>query len=96
MKDILFLIPLYYTPNGVSRFAHYLREERPAHSYDVYMPCSNDVIFEAARARAEHEGFGCALRPNYGGGEGALWWLQKKSGASLHDYRYIWYFEESC
>lgn len=96
MKDILFLIPLFYTPNGVTRFAEYLREERPPYSHDVYMPCSNDSILEAARARAEREGFVCAVRPNYGGGEGALWWLQKKSGARLHEYRYVWYFEESC
>jgi len=96
MKDILFLFPLFYTPNGVTRFAQYLREEEAPYTYGVYMPCSNSAIFDVAKERADREGFVCTLRPNYGGGEGALWWLQKRSGAPISDYRYVWYFEESC
>ena len=96
VKDILFLFPLFYASNGVRRFAQYLREEKAPYRWDVCMPCSNSSIFEAAKENAMREGFVCALRPNYGGGEGALWWLQKISGAPISDYRYVWYFEESC
>lgn len=96
MKDILFLLPLYYTANGVARFAQYLRDERSRLTRDVYMPCSNAAIFEAAKRRADDEGFICTLRGNYGGGEGSLWWLQKRSGAPIDRYRYVWYYEESC
>lgn len=96
MRDILFLFPLYYTANAVDRFAQYLGEERSGYSFDVFMPCSNAVIFDAAKERADKHGFVCDPRPNYGAGAGALWWLQKVSGATIDDYRYIWYFEESC
>jgi len=96
MKDILFLFPLFYASNSVTRFAQYLREEKSPYTFNVYMSCSNSAIFNDAIEKANQEGFLCDLRPNCGGGEGALWWLQKKSNISLSNYRYIWYIEESC
>jgi len=60
------------------------------------MPCSNPRIFDEASSLAEREGFECHLRENYGGGEGALWWLQSESGAPIREHRYVWYHEESC
>lgn len=96
MKDILFLIPLFYSPNGVRRFLQYLHEDGSGYSYDVFLPCSNPRIFAAAKRGADAAGFTCVERENYGGGEGALWWLQKQSGVQISDYRYVWYFEESC
>jgi len=96
VKDVLFLFPLFYAANGVTRFAQYLREENAPCTWDVYMPCSNEAIFETAREKATRAGFVCVPRANYGGGEGALWWLQKRSGARISEYRYVWYFEESC
>jgi hypothetical protein len=96
MKDVLFLIPLYYTDKSVERFAQYLRENRPKYSVDVFMCCSNPDIFPAAAQRCRRYGYFCELRDNCGGGEGALWYLQKKANLDLKNYRYMWYFEESC
>lgn len=97
MKDILFLVPLFYSANGVRRMARYLHEDGGrGFSFDVVFACSTPSIFPEARAEAESAGFSCAERSNDGGGEGALWWLQKASGIDLRSYRYVWYFEESC
>ena len=51
MKDILFLFPLFYTPNGVTRFAQYLREEEAPYTYGLYMPCSNSAKAPKMAAR---------------------------------------------
>ncbi len=96
MKDILFIVPLYYTSNFIERFKQYLGESKTKYSYDVYLCCSNPEIFEESRKKAHEYGYIFQERPNYGGGEGALWFLQKKSGIDISKYRYVWYFEESC
>lgn len=96
MKDILFLIPLYYTAHFIERFKKYLDEGATRYSYDVYLCCSNPKIGEESRKKSEEYGFLYQERGNFGGGEGALWFLQKKSNIALSKYRYIWYFEESC
>lgn len=96
MKDILFLIPLYYTAHGIERFHAYLKESGTRHTSDVFVSCSNPAIAKAASAKAAEYGFMFQERKNYGGGEGALWHLQQTSGVDLSAYRYTWYFEESC
>ncbi|MBL7196749.1 MAG: hypothetical protein ISS47_01470 [Candidatus Omnitrophica bacterium] len=96
MKDVLFLIPLYYTDNFVERFAKYLKENSSKYTADTFICCSNPSIFETAKKRCQKYGFHSELRGNFGGGEGALWYLQKKASIDLKEYRYMWYFEESC
>lgn len=96
MKDILFIIPLYYTPHFIERFRRYLDEADAKYSFDVYLCCSNPSIAEESKKLAEKFGYIFQLRGNFGGGEGALWFLQKQSGIDISQYRYIWYFEESC
>jgi len=96
MKDILFLVPIYYSPRFVDRFRHYLLESKTSCSYDVYFCCSNAQIAEETEKKAKQYGYIFQERDNFGGGEGALWFLQKKSGIGLSQYRYIWYYEESC
>lgn len=96
MKDILFLIPVYYTPHFIDRFQQYLVESKTSRSYDVYVCCSNHAIAEETKKKAQKYGFIFQERENFGGGEGALWFLQKKSGIDVSSYRYFWYFEESC
>ena len=96
MKDVLFLIPLFYSANGVRRFHRYMEEEPRGRTYDAVFACSEPRILADACAVARAAGSICEERGNHGGGEGALWWLQARSGVDLTDYRYIWYFEESC
>ncbi len=96
MKDILFIVPLYYTSHFIERFRQYLIESKTNYSYDVYLCCSNPLITEESKELAKKYGYIFEERGNYGGGEGSLWFLQKKSQINLNSYRYIWYFEESC
>lgn len=96
MKDVLILVPLYYSANGVRRIAQYLEEESPAYTFDVFVFCSNRDVFSEARELCQQNGFLCELRTNDGAGAGALWWLQNRHGDVLAGYRYVWYFEESC
>jgi hypothetical protein len=96
MKDILFLYPLYYQPNSLKRFQNYLNEAVGDFSVDVFVCCTNQSISNEARTICNQFGFIFANRENIGGGEGGLWYLQKKSGINLNQYKYIWYFEESC
>src|SRR5690606_13481806 len=86
----------YYSANGVRRFAQYLVEESPPYTFDVFVFCSNRKIFSEARELCEQHEFLCDLRTNDGAGAGALWWLQTGYSDVLADYRYVWYFEESC
>lgn len=96
MKDILFLTPIYYTENFVERMRQYLVESGTKYTYDVYFCCSNPKIASVVKDKAAEYGFLFQERENMAGGEGALWFLQKKSGIDFTQYRYIWYLEESC
>jgi len=96
MKDILFLLPIYYTGNFVERFRRYLKESNAKYTYDVYLCCSNSQIASLVRSKAKEYGYIFQERENMAGGEGALWFLQKKSGIDCAQYKYVCYFEESC
>lgn len=95
-KDILFIIPLYYTSHFIERFHQYLVESDTNYSYDVYLCCSNHSISQASKTKAKQYGYLFQERENFGGGEGMLWFIQNKSGIDLTSYKYIWYYEESC
>lgn len=95
MKDILFLIPLYYTSNSVERIQNYIQEATGNFSYDIYFCCTNPDIFEEAKRKCnDHSSID--LRENIGVGQGMCWFLQEKAKLDLNQYKYIWYFEESC
>lgn len=96
MKDILFIVPLYYTPHFIERFNQYIVESKTQYTYDVYLCCSNPSIAEESRRKAEQYCYIFQSRDNFGGGEGALWYAQKKSGIDFSFYKYVWYYEESC
>ncbi len=95
MKDVLFLIPLYYTSRTVERVQAYINEATGSFSYDIYFCCTNPDIFEAAKAKCNSHS-SIDLRDNIGVGQGMCWYLQEKSKIDLSAYKYIWYFEESC
>jgi hypothetical protein len=96
MKDILFVIPLFYSANSVNRFAQYLNESKTHHTYDVYFCLTNDSIYDEAKANCEKHGFKFRHRENKGGGEGVFFYLQNDNSINLDDYKFFWYFEESC
>lgn len=95
MKDILFLIPLYYTSNSVVRIQNYIQEATGDFSYDIYFCCTNPEIFEDSKLKCGSYS-SIDLRENIGVGQGMCWHLQKKTNIDLKQYKYVWYFEESC
>lgn len=95
-KDILFLCPIYYIDHFVDRMDQYLRESKTHRTYDVLFICSKSAIASVAKQKAWSKRYLFQERGNYGGGEGALWYAQAKSGIDFSSYRYVWYMEESC
>ncbi len=95
MKDILFLVPLYYTSNSVVRTQNYIREATGNFTYDIYFCCTTPSIFEESKLKCESNSF-IDQRENVGVGQGMLWHLKHKRKTDLSAYKYIWFFEESC